>query len=315
MKKLPVISCSCFQSGISRLALGCLAFGWYLSKKNSFQILDRYIELGGNLIDTSDNYARWVPGKTGGESESVIGSWLKIRRNVNRPFIATKVGYETETGSGLSKTYIKKAVDSSLKRLRLDYIDLYQLHCTDPNTSPFFTAEALLELQNSGKIKAVGLCNMQTSDLKKYLNAFNTVGIENIFTHQFKLNYLERDRMSSELLHTIPHYHMVGMVYGILARGFLTGKYRRVFDPSVSFRAESVYRKYYNKDSFLKLDKFLQNAEKRGKSPSFYAYQWVNDLLLKNKIRFVFLGGFTSIQQLDQAADTVVNLENGNTSH
>ena len=156
------------QSGleIAPLAFGGNVFGFTVDEPTSFKLLDHFIDAGFNLIDTADGYSRWKPGNKGGESETIIGNWMKKRKNRDKVIIATKVGTDMGDGKkGLSKKYILQAADASLKRLQTDYIDLYQSHFDDPGTPVSETIEAYAELTRQGKVKAIGASNLSSERL------------------------------------------------------------------------------------------------------------------------------------------------------
>ncbi len=298
---IPRITTPCFSEGLARLALGSLGFGWYLSRQQSFAIMDAYWESGGNLIDTSDNYSNWAKGNSGGESEIIIGEWIKDRKPNPSVRIATKTGYETDIGSGLSRNHILKSAKASLSRLGVHRIDLYQLNFQKTQIPVEETLSALKELQQSGDIDAVGFCNIRSDLLRSYLNIARKMGLERIVAYQGKLNYLERDRVSKELFRIVQDHNLVFMAYGIMARGFLSGKYKPQFDPAVSFRAQSVYKKYYHNHYQDQLKKFLTYAASLQKSPSQTAYYWVQRELERQKgLKFLMIGGFTDPGQMQQ---------------
>ena len=303
MNQLPGIFSEVLKETITKLALGGLPFGWSLDAKKSYRLLDAYYEAGGNLIDTADNYSNWVEGHTGGESERIIGDWLQDRGLKGKILVATKVGYETQVGSGLSKKQIYASIDESLARFTVDCIDIYQLHCADPHVPIEETTEALLHLHQAGKIRAIGFCNMPADILRCYIQTAREAGLSAVASFQGKLNYLERDRVSEDLYEIIRKHELIFLVYGVLARGFLTGKYQRRFDSGVSARSHSVYRKYYNETCLSQLDTFLSEAYATGRTPVQAAYEWVEHELSCHRIHSVFIGGFTSDWQLKAAVE------------
>src|SRR5690606_35178154 len=146
---------------VSPIAFGGNGFGWTLNEKESFKILDAWIDAGFNFIDTADTYSTWVPGNSGGESETIIGKWLHERGRRDDVIIATKLGGEMgENKKGLSAKYISEAVEASLKRLKTDYIDLYQSHYDDPETPISETMEAFDKLIKEGKVRYIGASNL-----------------------------------------------------------------------------------------------------------------------------------------------------------
>src|SRR5215471_6307733 len=156
---------------VAPLMLGGNVFGWTADEATSFKILDAFVAAGLNFIDTADSYSTWAPGHKGGESETVIGNWLKARGNRERVIIATKVGSEVMGRKGLSKTYILSEVEESLTRLQTDYIDLYQSHRDDPATPVDETLEAYAQLVRQGKVRAIGASNFTADRLAESLAA------------------------------------------------------------------------------------------------------------------------------------------------
>ncbi|HEY0366849.1 MAG TPA: aldo/keto reductase, partial [Pyrinomonadaceae bacterium] len=156
---------------VAPLALGGNVFGWTVGESDAFEILDAFISSGFNLVDTADIYPKWVPGNQGGESEAIIGNWLKRSGKRHEVVIATKVGMEMGPNrKGLSKDYIKRAADDSLRRLQTDHIDLYQSHEDDPQTPLDETFEAFSELIEEGKVRAIGASNYTAVRLADALN-------------------------------------------------------------------------------------------------------------------------------------------------
>ena len=308
MKQLPGIFSELLAGRIAKLALGGLPFGWSLDPQQSYHLLDAYYEAGGNLIDTADNYSNWVKGHTGGESERIIGDWLYDRGLKGKLLLATKVGDDTRAGSGLSQQQIQASIEESLRRLRVDCIDIYQLHWTDPHVPAEDTIEALQMLYTAGKIRTIGFCNMPADTLRSYIQAAREAGFDAMVSYQGKLNYLERERVSGELYGIIRENRLLFLAYGVLARGFLTGKYQHRFEPGVSVRSRSVYRKYYNEASLKQLDCFLSDAKAAGKAPVQAAYEWAEHELSRRRIASVIIGGFTSNRQLHAAAEILSRL-------
>ncbi len=162
---------------VSPLAFGCNVFGWTVDEPMSFKLLDAFVASGFNLIDTADVYSRWSPGNRGGESEAIIGKWLKRSGNRKRVIIATKVGMEMGPNKkGLSKRYILQAVEDSLKRLQTDYIDLYQSHIDDPETPLEETLESYAQLIKEGKVRAIGASNYGAERLSQALQTSRQLG-------------------------------------------------------------------------------------------------------------------------------------------
>jgi aryl-alcohol dehydrogenase-like predicted oxidoreductase len=156
---------------VSPLCLGGNVFGWTADEPMSFKLMDGFMGAGFNFIDTANSYSTWAPGHKGGESETVIGNWLKARGKRDDVIIATKVGVEVAGRKGLGKDYILSAVEDSLKRLQTDYIDLYQSHRDDPATPVDETLEAYAQLVRQGKVRAMGASNFTAARLKDSLEA------------------------------------------------------------------------------------------------------------------------------------------------
>ena len=159
------------------LALGGNVFGWTVDEPTSFKLLDAFVEAGFNLVDTADSYSRWVPGNKGGESETIIGKWLKRTGNRQKIILATKVGSEMAPDKkGLSKAYIVRAAEDSLRRLRTDYIDIYQSHFDDPDTTLQETLDAYSQLIRQGKVRAIGASNYSAERLLQALEVSKEFG-------------------------------------------------------------------------------------------------------------------------------------------
>ena len=245
---------------VAPLAFGGNVFGWTINESVSFKLLDEFIDNGFNLIDTADVYSRWKEGNRGGESETIIGKWLKQKGGRDKVIIATKVGMEmSPTETGLSKAYILKEVEASLKRLQTDYIDLYQSHKDDPNTPIEETLEAYSILVKQGKIRVIGASNFTAERLQASLDisakynfpAYQCLQPEyNMYTRAVYETELEQFCMKNKL-GVIPFYS--------LAKGFLSGKYRTSDDKSKSIHGDGVTKKYLN-DRGLKILKALEET-------------------------------------------------------
>jgi aryl-alcohol dehydrogenase-like predicted oxidoreductase len=209
------------------LVLGGNVFGWTLDEAKSFRILDEFVGAGFDFIDTADVYSSFVPGNVGGESETIIGKWLKERGNRNRVIITTKVGMQMGPGmQGLSKAYIFRAVEDSLRRLQTDYIDLYQSHRDDPDTPLEETLQAYAELIRQGKVRAIGASNYEAARLVEALDIAERRGLPRYESLQPLYNLYDRADYESGLEAICKQRGLGVITYFSLASGFLTGKYR-----------------------------------------------------------------------------------------
>jgi aryl-alcohol dehydrogenase-like predicted oxidoreductase len=212
---------------IGPLVLGGNVFGWTADETMSHRLLDAFVAAGLTMIDTADVYSKWLPGHTGGESETVIGSWLAQRKNRDKVLIATKLGVEMAPGEqGLSRAYIFRAVERSLARLKTDYIDLYQAH-RDDTTVPFEeTLAALGDLIKAGKVRAIGASNYKADRLAESLRVSKANGLPRYESLQPWYNLYDRFDFEGELQYLCRRENIGVINYFSLASGFLTGKYR-----------------------------------------------------------------------------------------
>jgi len=201
-------------------------FGWNVDENTSHAILDAFVDAGFNAIDTADSYSRWVPGHKGGESEIIIGNWLKTGGKRDKVVIATKFGEDMGEGRSLKKDYVIRACEASLKRLQTDYIDLYQTHFDDDKTPVEETMQGYAQLIAQGKVRAAGASNLSPDRLKASLTASKKLGIPRYESLQPLYNLSDRKEFESEYA-PIVRAEGIGVInyYG-LAAGFLTGKYR-----------------------------------------------------------------------------------------
>ena len=219
-------------------ALGGNVFGWTVDDATGFKLLDAFVDQGFNLIDSADVYSRWIPGHVGGESETAIGNWLAQgggRRE--KVIIATKLGMDMPDGKGLSRSYMMTAVERSLKRLKTDYIDLYQSHRDDEETPLEETLSAYGELIKAGKVRAIGASNYQAPRLAEALKLSADKGLPRYETMQPWYNLYDRDTFEGPLADLCRSEHLGVIPYFGLASGFLTGKYRTKEDLQGSPRA------------------------------------------------------------------------------
>ncbi|QDK47012.1 aldo/keto reductase [Bdellovibrio sp. ZAP7] len=226
---------------VAPLCFGGNVFGWTIDQEMSFQLLDGFVEAGFNFVDTADVYSRWVPGNKGGESETIIGNWMKERRIRDKVIIATKVGMELAPDKkGLKAAYIKQAVEDSLKRLQTDYIDLYQSHTDDMETPIEETLAAFDALVKEGKVRAIGASNFSAKRLKESLHISEQQDFASYVTLQPKYNLHDRESFEKELEPLCLNKEVSVIPYYSLASGFLTGKYRSKDDIKQSARGEKA---------------------------------------------------------------------------
>jgi len=260
---------------VSTLALGTNVFGWTVDEQTAFTILDAFVDAGGNLIDTADTYSRWVEGNRGGESETVIGKWLKRSGKRNRVVIATKVGSEMRPGKkGLSKSYILQAAEDSLKRLQTEVIDLYQSHRDDPDTPQEETFEAYAQLLKQGKVRLIGASNFSAERLARAVQIGEERGLPRYVSLQPRYNLYDRAEYEQSLEPVCREKGLGVITYYSLASGFLTGKYRSAQDLSKSIRGQGITI-YLNKRGFRILDALSCVADRCHSSPAAVSLAWL----------------------------------------
>ena len=260
---------------VAPLAFGGNVFGWTVDEPTSFTLLDQFVSSGFNLIDTADVYSRWVPGHSGGESETIIGKWLKERGKREQVVIATKVGMDMGPGKkGLGKAHILQAVEDSLRRLQTDYIDLYQSHTDDADIPLEETLEAFAQLVRQGKVRVIGASNFSAQRLEQSLNVSRERAYPRYESLQPEYNLYQRSGYEAELEPACIR-HGVGVIcYYALASGFLTGKYRSEDDLTKSVRGGSM-KKYMNERGFRILDALDDVAIQHQSTPARVALAWL----------------------------------------
>ena len=232
---------------VSPVCLGGNVFGWTVDEPTSFSILDAWLDAGFNFVDTADVYSRWAPGHAGGESETIIGKWLKASGKRDRVILATKVGMDMGDGRiGLQPAYIRRAVEDSLRRLQTDRIDLYQAHQDDEATPLEATLEAFGALVKAGKVRVIGASNYTAPRLKEALETSRRLGLPRYESLQPLYNLYDRAAFEKEL-EPLCREQGVGVInFYALAAGFLTGKYRKSADAGKSPRGANTVDKYLN---------------------------------------------------------------------
>jgi aryl-alcohol dehydrogenase-like predicted oxidoreductase len=265
------------KSGIQLppIVFGANVFGWTADVATSFKLLDALLEAGLNAIDTADAYSRWVPGHSGGESEAIIGTWLKERKHRDRVIIATKVGMDLGAGkSGLSKARIKYAVEASLIRLQTDYIDLYQAHMDDTATPLEETLTAFAELVREGKVRALGASNYTAARLGEALAVSRKLGLPRYESLQPNYNLVDRADFEQNLAPFCRAENLGVINYYALASGFLTGKYRSEADFAGRARGDAA-KKHMNARSLGILAALDEHSARLGATPAQLALAWL----------------------------------------
>ncbi|MEM0674062.1 aldo/keto reductase [Dickeya oryzae] len=266
------------QSGIRvpLLTFGGNVFGWTIDEPTSFRVLDALLDQGLYFIDTADVYSVWAPGNKGGESESIIGNWLKLRGNRDRVIIATKVGKNMSGDRhGLSAAYIRRAVEDSLRRLQTDYIDLYQSHEDDKHTPLEETLSAFDALIREGKVRAIGASNYDGERLAQALQVSRDNHLARYETLQPEYNLYDRQHYETTLEPVVQANGLGVIGYYSLASGFLSGKYRTKADAVKSARGQGVIEHYLNPRGLAILNALDQVAEAHHTTPAQVALAWL----------------------------------------
>ncbi|GLV57339.1 NADP-dependent aryl-alcohol dehydrogenase [Dictyobacter sp. S3.2.2.5] len=294
---------------VSALCLGTMQWGWTADENAAFEVMDAFTEKGGNFLDTADFYSRWLPYHEGGESETIIGRWLKSRHKRGGVVLATKVYQPMGEGPndrGLSRKHILDGVDASLRRLQTDYIDLYLAHAFDAETPIDETLQAFDDLRRMGKVRYVGASNYPAWRLMESLwsaDVHNTVRYDVLEPHY---NLVHRAEFESELK-LICEQHQIGVIpYSSLAGGFLTGKYERGGNAE-SERASSIAQKYDSEGAWRTVDVVKRIAREIETTPSAVALAW---LLAQPTVTAPIIGA-NSADQLQpslEAVDITLNL-------
>ena len=260
---------------ISPVVFGGNVFGWTADEKTSFDLLDRFFDSGFNTIDTADVYSKWIPGHKGGESETVIGNWLK-RGTVARDkaIIVTKVGHPSMNDDKLKARWVMQAVEDSLKRLQTDYIDLYLSHFPDDSTPHEETLGAYQKLKEQGKIRAIGCSNYSAEQLKASLEAAAKNGLPRYDVLQPEYNLYTRNTFEGPIADLCIQEEIGVISYYALAAGFLTGKYRKPEDASGKARGGKMDG-YLNDKGFKILAALDTVSKETGASLAAIAIAWV----------------------------------------
>lgn len=259
---------------IAPLAFGGNVFGWSADQARSFELLDAFVDAGFNLIDTADMYSSWVPGNRGGESETIIGRWLKQSGKRDRVLIATKVGKWVEQ-PGLSPANIQQAVEGSLRRLQIDHIDLYQAHADDAGVPLAETLGAFGRLIEQGKVRAIGASNYSADRFAESLAIARENGLPRYETLQPEYNLADRAGYEAALEPLVRREEVGVICYYALASGFLTGKYRSTADLAKSAARGGAVKKYLDARGMRILAALDDVAGAHGATPAQVALAWL----------------------------------------
>jgi aryl-alcohol dehydrogenase-like predicted oxidoreductase len=282
---------------VAPLAFGGNVFGWSVDESRSFDLLDAFVDHGFNLIDTADVYEAWVPGNEGGESEAIIGNWLKKSGKRDRVVIATKVG-KWARYPGLSPTNIKEAVDDSLRRLKTDHIDLYQSHEDDAKVPLEETLRAFDDLVKAGKVRVIGASNYSTNRLADALTTSASKSLSRYESLQPEYNLMDRAGFE-EGMQSLCVKEEVGVIsYYSLASGFLSGKYRSEADLHKSKARGGKVKKYLDARGHRVLGALDEVAAAHGATPAQVALAWV----MAQPAISAAIASATTVEQLDELA-------------
>jgi aryl-alcohol dehydrogenase-like predicted oxidoreductase len=292
---------------VAPLCLGGNVFGWTADDKASFAVLDAFVAAGLNFIDTADVYSVWVPGHRGGESETVLGNWLKRGAKRADVVIATKVGMQMAPDrKGLSAGHILRSAEDSLRRLQTDYIDLYYSHCDDPGVPMEETLGAYQKLIAQGKVRAIGASNFTAERFSLALEVSRSNGLPRYEVLQPHYNLYARTDYESALEPLCAKQQIGVASYYALASGFLTGKYRTPADAAKSARGRGVVEKFLNERG-LKILAALDDVGRRyGAVPASVALAWA---IARPSITAPIASATTVDQLGELAAATRLNLD------
>lgn len=281
---------------VSPLMLGGNVFGWTIDEQQSFKILDAFAAEGFNFIDTADSYSHWKPGNKGGESETIIGNWMKKRANRTNMIITTKVGGDMGNGKkGLKGKYIKEAAEASLKRLQTDHIDIYLSHHDDPGTPVEETMKAFDDLIREGKVRFIGTSNLSAERIRQSNEFAQKNNLHSYISLQPLYNLYSREKFEEEYLPVVKEESLAVTPYYSLASGFLTGKYRNEDDLEKSMRGHGI-KKYLNERGMEILKAMDKISAQKNAPLAEIAIAW----LLHKKYITAALASATSEKQLNE---------------
>ena len=258
---------------VSPIVFGGNVFGWTLDEFQSFSMLDQIYDLGFTSIDTADSYSHWAPGNNGGESEIIIGKWMKKKKNRKDIILATKVGSNPgREGRDVSHPYIIKAAEDSLRRLNTDYIDLYFTHWDNEDTPVEETLKAYEQLIQQGKVKHIGASNLSPQRIKASLKA-SEEGLPKYEVLQPEYSLIERGKFEEKYKPIAEQNNMGVLTYFSLASGFLTGKYRSIKD--LEGARKDMVKNYFNEEGLNKLQSLDEISKNHNVSNAAVALCWL----------------------------------------
>jgi aryl-alcohol dehydrogenase-like predicted oxidoreductase len=280
---------------IAPLMFGGNVFGWGVDEKGSFALLDAFVDKGFNAIDTADSYSRWIPGHRGGESETIIGNWLKKSGKRARVVIATKVGSDMGEGRTVAKDYVLRAAEACLRRLQIDYIDLLQTHFDDEKTPVEETLEALAQLIAQGKVRAIGASNYSPARLAAALEAGERLNLPRYESLQPQYNLYDRADFETNYAPLCAREGLGVITYYSLAAGFLTGKYRQAADAESSKTRGGRVKRYLDARGLAILNALDAVAARHAATPAQIALAW----LMAQPTVTAPIASATTMQQLE----------------
>lgn len=279
---------------VAPLVLGGNVFGWTIDAQTSFAVLEHFVGGGGTMIDTADAYSQWAPGNSGGESERIIGEWLRQRGRRDDVQIATKVGAPIGAGAGLSAAWIEQSIEGSLKRLQTDYVDLYYAHTDDTAVPQEETLAAFDRVVKAGKVRAIAASNFGAERLSSALDTSEDLNLARYGALQLRLNLLERDKYGPALQQVCVERHVGVLTFYSLAMGFLTGAYRGA--DAMENNPRPRMKEYFNARGFRVLEALEGVAAANAATSAQIALAWI----AAQPAVAAPIASATSIAQLDE---------------